>query len=160
MAEEIVHEVTLKLTRGYQYVLSFDRLPSVAPILLDEPPPLGESAGPNAVALLAGAIGNCLAASLLFCLRKSRVEVQNVDAHVVARIVRTEGGRLRVGGVEVRVEPRLHSADDKARLDRCLALFQDFCVVTESVRKGIAVDVSVSAGIGGAAASSDTALPA
>lgn len=147
MPEEIVHTITLKLAQGYEYLLSFDRLPDVAPILLDEPAPLGGSRGPNAVALLAGAVGNCLAASLLFCLRKSRAEVAGVDAHVVARVVRTENGRLRVGGIEVRIEPTLASAADRARLERCIGLFEDFCVVTESVRNGIPVEVIVTRAI-------------
>jgi len=33
--------------------------------------------------------------------------------------------------------------EDVARLERCASLFEDFCVVTESVRKGIPVNVSV-----------------
>ena len=38
---------------------------------MDEPEPMGENSGPNAGKVLAAAIGNCLTASLLFCLQKA-----------------------------------------------------------------------------------------
>ncbi len=145
MPDEIVHHVSVKLAGGYRFVASFDGLPLAAPIVLDEPLPLGESTAPNAVALLAAAIGNCLAASLLFCLRKSRVEVSGLDAHVTARVARTETGRMRVAGVDVSLRPGTVTGDSLARLERCKDLFEDFCVVTQSVRQGVPVTVSVDA---------------
>ena len=78
MAEEMVNVVSLKLQHGYEFLAAFEKFPDVAPVLLDEPPPLGASHGPNASALLGAAVGNCLAASLLFCLRRSRVDVSDV----------------------------------------------------------------------------------
>lgn len=56
--------------------------------------------------------------------------------------MRTERGRLRIGGLRVRLAPEL-SVEQRGRIGRCLDLFQDFCIVTESVREGIAVDVQV-----------------
>jgi uncharacterized OsmC-like protein len=143
MPDEIVHDITLELDRDYEFLVSFDRLPDVPAIRLDEPAPLGADRGPNAVALLAGAVGNCLSASLLFCLRKSRVDVTGIKAHVAARVARTPTGRLRVSGIDVRIDPEIAATSDPARLARCTALFEDFCVVTESVRRGIPVSVTV-----------------
>jgi organic hydroperoxide reductase OsmC/OhrA len=56
--------------------------------------------------------------------------------------VRNERGRLRIGGLRVRLAPEV-TAEQRERMGRCLDLFQDFCLVTESVRDGIAVDVEV-----------------
>jgi len=38
---------------------------------MDEPEPMGGNSGPNACKVLAATIGNCLTASLLFCLQKA-----------------------------------------------------------------------------------------
>lgn len=57
-------------------------------------------------------------------------------------IVRNARGRLRIGELRVRLAPGI-TAEQRERIGRCLDLFQDFCIVTESVRDGIAVDVQV-----------------
>jgi uncharacterized OsmC-like protein len=140
MSEESVG-VDLSLRGGYAFEADFN-LPGVPRLLLDEPAPLGEGTGPSASRLLAAAVGNCLAASLLFCLRKARVEVEGMDAHVDATIVRNERGRMRIGSIRVRLEPAL-AAD--TRIGRCTELFEDFCVVGQSVLQGIDVKVEVNA---------------
>jgi hypothetical protein len=61
---------------------------------------------------------------------------------VVARVTRNEQGRYRISGIDVELIPELQE-DDPARLNRCERLFEDFCVVTESVRRGIPVDVKI-----------------
>ena len=53
-----------------------------------------------------------------------------------------EKGRLRIGGVAVRIALDL-APEDEPWKGRCLELFEDFCVVTQSVRGGIPVDVFV-----------------
>jgi organic hydroperoxide reductase OsmC/OhrA len=132
----------LTLVDGYRFEVDFDDdLPS---LLIDEPPPLGEGAGPNASRLLAAAVGNCLSASLLFCLRRARIDVRAMRTTVTGSVERNERGRLRIAGIQVRIEPVVDE-DQQARMQRCLGLFEDFCVVTESVRRGIDVDVSVEA---------------
>ena len=142
MAEEIVHRVTVSLARNYEFTASFEQFSDGRPILLDELPPLGEGHGPNATALLAAAVGNCLAASLAFCLRKSRAELKDLKAGVTARVTRNQAGRMRIAGIEVELTPGLDPGE-RDRLDRCSKLFEDFCVVTASVRQGIPVTVKV-----------------
>ncbi len=125
----------------FQFDVTFDD-PSWSPVLLDEPAPLGDGVAPNAARLLGAAIGNCLAASLLFCLQKSRVEVAGITAHVEGALERNEKGRMRVGSVKVTLKPTLEGVPPE-RFGRCLELFEDFCIVTQSVRDGLDVDVSV-----------------
>ncbi len=133
----------LTLTRrdGYEFVVRFEP-DDVAPLTVDEPPPLGEGAGPNPTALLGAAVGSCLGASLLFCLQKSRVGVAGMTTEVEGTVERNDEGRLRVSRLDVRLAPELEEADG-ARVMRCVELFENFCTVTQSVRRGIDVDVVV-----------------
>ena len=87
-------------------------------------------------------MGSCLSASLLFCLRKSWADVSGLRTTVDVSLTRNERGRLRIGGIRVRLAPDL-APEQRERLGRCLELFQDYCIVTESVRDGIDVDVEV-----------------
>jgi organic hydroperoxide reductase OsmC/OhrA len=136
---------TLRLDHqgGYRFLVDFgiDGVPALA---VDEPPPLGEGAGPAASRMLAAATAQCLASSLLFCLRKSRAEVRDIGVEVDATIQRSEKGRLRVSRLKVRLTPDL-AEEDLGRLERCRTLFEDFCIVTQSVRNGVNIDVEVDA---------------
>lgn len=133
--------VSLALRDGYAFDVAFAEGEGPS-LVVDELPPLGEAIGPNPARLLAAAVGSCLSASLLFCLRKSRVEIAQLRTTVDGTIVRNERGRLRIGGLHVRLAPDV-TPEQREQMGRCLDLFQDFCIVTESVRDGIAVDVEV-----------------
>lgn len=132
----------LRQESDYRFHVAFD-LEGVDDLLTDEPPPLGGASGPNPSRLLAAAVANCLSASLLFCLKKSRVENAQIRATVRASMARNEAKRLRIGGFDVRIEVAGLDEEASARLQRCRGLFEDFCVVTESVRHGVPVNVEV-----------------
>jgi organic hydroperoxide reductase OsmC/OhrA len=142
MSETRDYKVSLRFVRGYEFVATFPESNGLPPIVFDEPPPLGEGSGPNAAAVLAAAIGNCLAASFAFCLRKVRLEPLHVSAQVVAHMARNEHGRFRIKGIDVELAPEVLE-QDRPRLHRCEQLFEDFCIVTESVRRGIPVNVKI-----------------
>jgi organic hydroperoxide reductase OsmC/OhrA len=133
--------VSLTLLDGYRFRADFG-MEGVPPIELDEPPPLGAAAGPNPARLLAAAVGNCLAASLLYCLKRAHIDVQQLEATVDGTMMRNEHGRLRIGSLDVRLTPVVPSGQQE-RTARCLELFEDFCVVTQSVRSGLDVNVDV-----------------
>jgi uncharacterized OsmC-like protein len=142
MSEQTSHHITVRLFRKHQFTAEFNDVENSPVMLFDEPPPLGSGRAPNAAAVLGAAVGNCLAASLAFCLRKVRLEVDGLTAHVTTHVVRNEQGRFRIGGIDVELAPELHDSDP-VRLERCEQLFEDFCVVTASVRQGIPVTVTV-----------------
>jgi uncharacterized OsmC-like protein len=133
--------VQLTLQEDYRFAMSFGTDP-VPELTVDELPPLGGGAGPNPVRLLAGAVGHCLGASLLYCLKRSRIAVPDLRITVEGTLARNERGRLRVGSLHVTLAPDV-AEPDRARMSRCLELFEDFCVVTESVRNGVPVTVDV-----------------
>lgn len=126
---------------GYGQIVDFT-LDGVPVLGVDEPPPLGKGRGPNPAHLLGAAIGSCLASSLLFCLSKARVDVKELRTTVRGTVVRNAEGRLRIGAIEVTLSPSV-SDEDRARVQRCRAIFEDFCLVTQSVREGIDIAVEV-----------------
>jgi uncharacterized OsmC-like protein len=140
MGEETRFIVSLEHEQDYEFKVSFD-WDDVPDLVLDEPEPIGHQKGPNAARILAAAVGNCLGASLLFCLRKSRAEPRGIKTTVTGTLTRSERGRLRIGGFDVRID--LDGPVERAPRDRCLGLYQDYCLITESIRAGIPVDVRV-----------------
>ena len=142
MTEGASFTLTLEQEEGFDFRVKFD-WPDNPDLLLDEPEPLGHRHGPNAARLVAAAVGNCLSASLLFCLKtKFKQDPGPLRASVTGRLARNERGRIRIGGLAVRIE-LAESADALQHLERCMEQFEDFCVVTESIRHGVPVDVEV-----------------
>jgi len=142
MTDNPTFTIELEQVEGYEFRVKFD-WPGNADLLVDEPEPLGHARGPNAARLIAAAVGNCLAASLVFCMTtKFKQPLGPVRASVTGRIDRNEKGRHRIGALAA----TLQLSDTAARLghfDRCLAQFEDFCIATESIRQGIPVSVRV-----------------
>jgi uncharacterized OsmC-like protein len=131
----------LKLRKGFEFKVVFDG-EDVPELIVDEIKPLGENAGPNPTRLLSAAVGHCISSSLLFCLRKAGVKVKALETEVKANVVRNEEGYLRVRSLDVQMRLDVQE-DDKSRVDRCLGIFENYCTVTQSVRKGIAVKVAI-----------------
>jgi uncharacterized OsmC-like protein len=140
MSEHQQFTFSLEQQDDYAFLIRFDKeLPS---LLTDEPPPLGHDGGPNPSRLLAASVANCLSASLLFSLRKFKNNPGPITATVTAHMERNEDKRLRVGNMEVLIQID-SPADCLEHLDRVLDQFEDFCVVTQSVRSGFPVKVTV-----------------
>ena len=132
--------VVLVQRQDYQFDMQFGG--NAPNWLADEPPPLGQGAGPSPVQLLAAAVGNCLSDSLLFALRKFKQNPEPLRCEVRANVGRNAENRLRVLGMEVRLSLGVVAADLQ-HLDRVLSQFEDFCTVTQSVGAGIPVAVQV-----------------
>jgi organic hydroperoxide reductase OsmC/OhrA len=108
----------------------------------DEPPPLGGGTGPDPARLLGVAVANCLTASLLFSLRKFHNEPEPMQATCDLAPERNAAGRWRIRRIDVVIQLGVPWSSLQ-HPDRALAQFEDFCVVTQSVRAGIDVAVRV-----------------
>jgi organic hydroperoxide reductase OsmC/OhrA len=142
MSESLTFDLELEQLSGYEFKVRFDNT-QFAELLLDEPAPLGGDKGPNASRLIGAAVANCLSASLVFCLAgKFKQPIGPLRTKARGELVRNDKGRLRIGRLDVTIQ-MAETADDVQHMQRCLAQFEDFCVVTESVRRGIPVGVRV-----------------
>jgi uncharacterized OsmC-like protein len=140
MSDQQQFSFTLEQQNDFAFLIRFDK--DLPPLLTDEPPPLGKDAGPNPSRLLAAGVANCLSASLLFALRKFKNNPGQITASVTTRMERNADKRLRIGGVDVVMQID-SPADCLEQLDRVMAGFEEFCVVTQSVRSGFPVAVTV-----------------
>ena len=136
---------TLEQQEDYAFLIRFDNeLPA---LLTDEPPPLGKNVGPNPSRLIAAGVANCLGASLLFALRKFKNDPGKVTVTVTAQMGRNEQKRLRIARMDVDIRISAAAAE-MAQLERILATFEEYCVVTQSVQSGFPVGVTVHDGSG------------
>jgi uncharacterized OsmC-like protein len=131
----------LRLRNGYQFNVIFD-VDYIPDLLLDETKPNGEGSGPNPPRLLAAAVGHCMSSSLIYCLKKARIPILDIETTVTTSLFRNEIGRLRIRSIDVQIILKVNK-EDEPRLPRCLTLFEDYCTVTQSIRKGIEVNVHV-----------------
>lgn len=135
-------EVSVTITRQDKYRFLVDFGPTLAPAMVDEPPPLGDGAGPSPTQLLAAAVANCLSASLVFAHGKFKEDPGRLTTTATCEIGRNERNRLRVVAMKVTITLGV-AAESLAHLDRALAQFEDFCTVSQSVQTGIPYTVTV-----------------
>jgi organic hydroperoxide reductase OsmC/OhrA len=136
-------EFTIELVQlsDYRFETHFDNA-AVPALLTDEQAPLGGDAGPNPSRLLLTSVANCLMASLLFAMRKFKNEPGPLRAVAKASISRNANNRLRIGHIGVDLNLGV-TASEVNMLDRILGQFEEFCIVTQSVRAAIPVEVRV-----------------
>lgn len=132
--------ITIRQVERFAFRVEF--APAFETLLTDEPVPIGEGQGPSPEQVLIAAVSNCLCASLVFALGKYRQEGGGVSAEASGRIGRNAEGRLRLDGIDVSIALGA-SAASMDRIDRVLEQFERFCTVSESVKAGIPVSVSV-----------------
>lgn len=137
------NQIQIKLVQQADFRFAADFGSAAIPVLItDEPPPLGGGQGPNPEQLLGAAVANCLVASLLFAMRKFKNDPSLLQAVATVKPVRNPQNRMRIGSIAVDLRLGV-AANTITSLDRILAQFEDFCVVTQSVRLAIPVAVRV-----------------
>lgn len=141
MSDDDGIRLVLEQEGPYAFKVSFEGTELDA-LHTDEPAPLGAGSGPNPSALLLAGVANCLAASLVFALRKFKNAPGPIRAEITARRERNAEGRWRIPRAEV-VITLADKAASLEHFDRVLAQFEQFCIVTQSVRDGMAVEVAV-----------------
>ncbi len=134
--------VTVRLKQLDRYRFEIDFSPGMPTLQSDEPPPLGESAGPAPSHLLAAAVGNCLSASLAFAFSKFKQDPAGLVTVATARMGRNAENRVRIVGVDVHIQLGANGGQLE-HLDRILGQFEAFCTVSQSVQTGLPVQVRV-----------------
>ncbi len=139
-------KVSVSWNRDLIFTVKFDGL-GVPDVCVDETNK-DEAAmlGVTPTRLLASAVATCLSSSFLFCMSKRSVPIDGFSATARATTARDADGRLRVQEIAVDLRPETTDPTALKRLAECKKVFEKFCTVTESVRKGIKVVVNVNEG--------------
>ena len=135
--------VNLTHETGYRFVsqASEDGRLHGDPYVSDEPDPVGDVSGPSTPALLGSAIGHCLSASLFEALRRAHVEVLGFETEAVAVVKPNAEGLPRIDHVDVRLRPLVKGQSEQT--GRCAEIFEKYCTVCSSLKKGLDVRVTV-----------------
>lgn len=106
--------------------------------------------GPNPSRMLALGVLGCLSASFIFCLKKRNFKVDDFNAEAEVVIFRNEQGFWRIKKIDINIEPKIEDTDSLHRAKQCLkvakdgvSFFEQYCIVTQSVRAGIEVNVNI-----------------
>ncbi len=135
-------KICVAVTRQDKYRFLIDFGPGIPQTAGDEPPLLGDGAGPSPEQLLRTAVANCLCSSLLFAANNFKGDPGRLTATATCETGRNENNRLRVKHIKIDIALGA-SPEQLPHLDRALAQFEEFCTVTQSVRAGIPVTVSL-----------------
>jgi uncharacterized OsmC-like protein len=138
MSDAKTFSLSLEQLENYVFKIDFG---DFGYILTDEPEPLGQGEGPNPARLVGAAVANCLCASLLFALRKKKQPLDKISARVSGELDRVDGF-WRIVSISVAIEADTQAIDTQI-LEQAVAQFESFCIVTESIRRGIPVKVDL-----------------
>lgn len=133
--------VTITHVSDYRFMVDFGA--AIPQLAVDENEPIGHGEGPYPEQLLIASVANCLSASLFFALSKFRQDAQGITTRATCSIERNENKRLRITEIQVAITLGT-DASQLEHMDRILSQFENFCTVSESVKIGIPVRVSVS----------------
>ena len=144
MTDEVdEYEISLQKLDKFKFIVDFGK-ESIPKLLMDESKevPGGEEKGPTASMLLAAAVGNCLSASLTFCLMKKKVPMYDLKTKVKFKRARNEEGYWRIKEIAVELSPEIDDPENK-NFKRCVEIFFNYCIVSGSVKNGIPIKVAV-----------------
>lgn len=131
--------VSMEQVRDYEFRVRFENLPDLT---MDGPWSMGHGAGPSPSQLLAASLGNCLCQSLLLAARKKGIRIASVRAGVKMGVEQEGPNRYRIHRAHVTMEPQFEGASPE-QIRECVALCEELCAVTSSVREGIDVSLDL-----------------
>jgi len=115
-------------------------------IHIDEPESFhGTDKGPSPVEFFLIGIGGCLGSTFAYCLQKQDVEIDTLEV-VVDGQLKHAGPKLSLQLVNIEAELLITARESKSydKIERCIKDFQDYCILTNSITRGVPIDVKVS----------------
>lgn len=133
-------EAELNWIKNFVFEITVDDFPK---FYMDELQPVGEDSAPNPADYLLVSVGGCIASSFLYSALKFSIPLKKLQVKVRGEYVR-KNNRIRVGKINVELHIDLDvektSYED---LELCVNAFRKYCIISESVKEGIPMDISL-----------------
>jgi len=102
-----------------------------------------EKIGPSPIKLLGLSVLGCLAASFSFCLQKKDFSLSELEGKAEVTIARNEKTFWRVKKIDIELNPKIDTPEIRKRVDQCRDFFEQYCIISESLRTGFEVNVNL-----------------
>jgi uncharacterized OsmC-like protein len=99
--------------------------------------------GTSPTKLLALSVLGCLAASFIFCIQKKGLSLLNLEGKATVYIARNKENFWRVKKIETLLIPKTNDPIIQKRINQCKKFFEQYCIISESIRRGINIDVKI-----------------
>ncbi|MBY9018653.1 MAG: OsmC family protein [Candidatus Lokiarchaeota archaeon] len=112
-------------------------------ILIDEPSSFhGTDLGPSPVEYLLIGIGGCLSSTLVYCLRKRNIEIDDLEIVIDGELKHAPPSlNLRLKHIHVEFNFFLKENTNEVVLNNCIDEFTKYCPVYDPVLNGIPIDL-------------------
>ncbi len=99
--------------------------------------------GSSPVKLLGLSILSCLAASFEFCIEKKNISLSDLEGRAEVTVARNSKNFWRLKKIDVEIVPKIDNPELLKRIDQCKKLFEQYCIISESLKKGIEINVNL-----------------
>ncbi|MFX1327006.1 MAG: OsmC family protein [Promethearchaeota archaeon] len=143
MSQELKTKVSLKQEEEMIYKCNLGGI-NMHHLYIDESQKKArEKIGPSPAKLLALSILGCLSASLEFCLQKKNLSLLDLEGKAEVTIARNDKMLWRIKKIDIDIIPRVNNPKMRKRIDQCRKFFEQYCIISESIREGIELNVNL-----------------
>ena len=114
-------------------------------LLMDEPASFkGSDRGPSPVEYLLTGIGGCLGASFIYCCKINELKIKSLNI-VVDGTLTHKGpyNLLQLDHIDVELNVNEIEEKYKKKLDKCIGLFESYCVISNTLSTGLSIATTV-----------------
>ena len=115
--------------------------------LIDEPLSFkGSDRGPSPVEYILIGIGGCLGMSFIHCTKKNDIKINKLNILVDGKMTHSSPSnqlQLVSVSVELNVVQFEEKEKEKKNLEKCIDSYRQYCIVSNSLIKGLPIDVKV-----------------
>ena len=142
MSDEIKTHLKLNWEKDLIFKLDMGKV-KTGNFLIDDTNKGADKIGPNPSRLLASAVMGCMCASLLFCIGKKNLSFDDFEAEAEITTFKNEKNFWRVKEINIKMIPKTNDEAVIKRLKQCEKMFEEYCVITQSVREGITINLDL-----------------